>query len=521
MSSRALRLAELLATVSLASDLAHDVPAESALRDALVSVRLARLARWPDAVLSDVYYLGLLYHVGCTAAVAAQARMAAGDDVLARRWLAELDFDRPAEMMRVTATRIVRRWGPAEFARGVAGLLSSAGDVAEVFACIADCSVQLAERLGAGRRVADALRYGYARWDGRVFRDVPRGEELPAPARLVHLVHVALVYQQLGGFQAADEVVRARSGGEFDPELARLWLESSRTVLAGIGEESVWDEALEAEPEPHRMVGESHLDGVTRALADFVDLKSPYMHGHSPRMSDLAARAASEMGLGSDDVVTLRRAAQIHDLGNVSVPLRVWVKPGPLNHSELTRVRLHPFHSERIASVSPALREAGALAGLHHERLDGSGYPGGHSAASLSPPARLLAAVEAYQSMIEPRSWRPALGGRAAGAELQRMASDGKLDRAAVDAVRTASGQAAGTTRAERSWPAGLTDREVDVLRLLARGNSNRQIARELHVSEATVHTHVINLYGKAGVNTRAGATLFALGNDLIQLPAG
>jgi HD-GYP domain-containing protein (c-di-GMP phosphodiesterase class II)/DNA-binding CsgD family transcriptional regulator len=513
-----LRLAELLGTVSLASDLAHDVPAESALKDGLVSLRLAHLAGWPEAGLSDLYYLALLYHVGCTAAVAAQARMAAGDDVAARRWLAEVDFANPAQMVGTTMTRIASRWGPAEWARGVAGLLSGGDDVNQVFACIADCSAQLAERLGAGTQVADGLRHAYARWDGRVFHDLPSGEELSQPARLVHLVHVALTYHHVGGIEAADQVVRDRRGGEFDPELARLWLENSREIVAGIGEESVWEQALAAEPRPHRLVSDLHLDAVTRALADFVDLKSPYMHGHSPRMGELAELAARELGLSERQVVTLRRAAQIHDLGNVSVPLRVWVKSGALNHAEWTRVRLHPYHSQRIASVSPSLRDVGALVGLHHERLDGSGYPGGHPAASLPPAARLLAAVEMYQSITEPRSWRAALSPPAAAVEVRRMAADGRLDRAAVDAVLAASGQGMKSARGERAWPAGLTDREVDVLRLLARGNSNRRIAQSLHVSEATVHTHVINLYGKAGVNTRAGATLFALEHDLIQV---
>jgi DNA-binding NarL/FixJ family response regulator len=120
--------------------------------------------------------------------------------------------------------------------------------------------------------------------------------------------------------------------------------------------------------------------------------------------------------------------------------------------------------------------------------------------------------------MIEERSWRPAWDPAKAAIELRRDVAAGKLDRQATDAVLSAAGQAAGTRRAVRSWPAGLTDREVDVLRLLARGLSNKEIARELHVSEATVHTHVINLYGKTGAKTRAGATLFALAHDLIQV---
>lgn len=515
-SGAPLRLAELLATVSLATDLAHDVPAESALRDAILAVRLARLAGWPESELSDVYYLALLYHVGCTGAVAIQSRASGGDDVATRHWVAEADLADVPAMLRITVTRLARGWGAADWARGIGAMAAGPGDTAEAFARIADVAGRLAARLGAGPVVAAALGCTYARWDGKVFPGVPHGEAQPAVARLVHLVHVAQRYERLGGLRAADAVVRERSGGELDPELARLWLQNSGDLIAGLGEDSVWDEALASEPAPFRRVAASHLDDVTRALADFVDLKSPYTHGHSASVARLVEGAAAGAGLSAADASTVRRAALVHDLGNVSVPDRVLTKAGPLTPSEWTRVRLHAYHTERIMSVSPSLRPSGEIAALHHERMDGSGYHRGLPASALPLAARLLMAAEVYQSMSEARGWRPARRPAEAAAELRRMAAAGELDRRAVEAVLAAAGERPAGGR--RAWPAGLTDREVDVLRLLARGSSNREIAHALHVSEATVHTHVINLYGKAGVRTRAGATLFALEHDLIQV---
>ena len=113
----------------------------------------------------------------------------------------------------------------------------------------------------------------------------------------------------MGGIEAADATVRDRSGGEFDPELARLWLHNSHDLLGQIRPESVWDEVLAAEPEPHRWVRPSHLDEVSRALADFVDLKSPYTRGHSPQLARLVDGAAAELGLAPTEIATLRRAA--------------------------------------------------------------------------------------------------------------------------------------------------------------------------------------------------------------------
>jgi HD-GYP domain-containing protein (c-di-GMP phosphodiesterase class II)/DNA-binding CsgD family transcriptional regulator len=498
------------------------VPAESALRDALLAVQLGRLAGWSPQDLSDVYFLALLYHVGCTGAVDAQSRMGAGDDVSVRHWLSEADFANQPEVIGIVVTKLARQWGPADWARGLAAFMATGQTVPEAFANVAEVAVRLSERLGASAKVTSSLGHAYARWDGKIFLGVPSGEAQSAISRLVHLVHVAQTYHQVGGVEAADAVVRGRSGSEFDPELATLWLQNSHDVLPSIAGPSVWDEALSAEPEPHRRVAHSHLDEVSRAVADFVDLKSAYTHGHSARLARLVEGAGADAGLDSADITTLRRAAQVHDLGNVSIPNQVWIKRGKLNPAEWSRVRLHAYHSQRIMSVCEPLRACGDVAGLHHEHVDGSGYHRGLPAAALSFVSRILVVAEAYQSMTEDRAWRPGMTPAEAAAELRREVAAGTFDRRAVDAVLAAAGHPSATGRAARSWPAGLTDREVDVLRLLARGETNKQIARRLHISEATVHTHVINLYGKMAVNTRAGATLFALEHDLIQVsPSG
>jgi len=489
------------------------VPPESALRDAVLATRLGRASGWPDEELSDAYYLALLYHIGCTAAVSFQSRL--GDDVAVRHWLSEVDFTDQPEIMRVSVTRLARQWGPADWARAMGTFMSFGRNLSEVFANLADVAARLAERLGAGPRVSESLRHAYARWDGKVFPDVPSGAQQTRIARLVHIVHVAQSYHRLGGRAMADAVVRDRRGTEFDPELADLWLENS----AGMQPlDSVWDEALDAEPEPRRVVARAHIDVVGGAMADFVDLQSPYTHGHSNRLGRLVELAANEAGLDGDETAALRRAALVHDLGNVSIPGRLWFKAGPLNRAEWDRVRLHAYHSQRIMSVTPLLRESGDIAGQHHERIDGSGYHRGVPAAALPFASRLLMAAEAYQSMLEDRAWRPALSPEKAAAELRSEQSAGRLDRRAVDAVLAAAGHVSKGRRSGAGWPAGLTEREVDVLRRVARGLSNKQIASELFVSESTVHTHVINVYGKIGVNTRAGAALFAIENDLVQI---
>jgi HD-GYP domain-containing protein (c-di-GMP phosphodiesterase class II)/DNA-binding CsgD family transcriptional regulator len=397
----------------------------------------------------------------------------------------------------------------------VAAFVSAGRELPEALANIAEAAARLSQRLGASPRVTEALKHAYGRWDGRIFPLLPSGDGLSAAARLVHLVHVAQTYHQMGGVEAADEVVRRRSGAEFDPGLASLWLENSRDLLRRVPLDSVWDQALYSEPEPRRIVGPARLDEICSALADFVDLASPFTSGHSSGVARLAEAAAGQAGLGADEVATVRRAGQVHDLGMVSVPNRIWITRRALNPAELDRVRLHTHHSQRILSLAAPLRASAAVAGLHHERLDGSGYHRGLPASSIPLSARILAVAEVYHSMGEPRAWRPALTPDEATRQLRADVAARRLDARAVDAVLVAAGQPRPTGRSSRSWPAGLTDREVEVLKAITRGLANKQIARQLHISEATVHTHVINLYGKAGVNTRAGATLFAFEQDL------
>jgi HD-GYP domain-containing protein (c-di-GMP phosphodiesterase class II) len=312
--------------------------------------------------------------------------------------------------------------------------------------------------------------------------------------------------------------VRARKASEFDPGLSDIWLAHSAELLRPFGGESIWEVALAAEPVPQRLVPRSHIDTVTAALADFVDLKASHTVGHSARVAELTDAVALAIGVPGVERADIRRAAQVHDLGCVSVPNRIWTKRGPLNRAEWERVRLHAYHSQRVLTVAEPLRNAGELAGMHHERLDGSGYHGGLPAAAIPLPARILAAAEAYQSMVEERPWRAALTSAEAVRQLSEDARTGRLDRRVSEAVLEMSGMrrtvgARGVTRRRASptarwrcsawWHAG---------------GPTMEIARELHVSEGTVHTHVINLYGKIEVNTRAGGALFALEHDLIQI---
>ena len=264
---------------------------------------------------------------------------------------------------------------------------------------------------------------------------------------------------------------------------------------------------------PRRHLTDEQLDETCRAIADFVDIKSPWTLGHSSGVAELAEAAAWRLGLPAEQVTELRRAALVHDLGRVGVPNSIWDRPGPLTADERERVRLHPYLTERVLAHAPALAPLAVTAARHHERLDGSGYHRACGAASLPLAARVLAAADVYHALTEPRPHRPALDAGEARDVLKREVADGRLDAQAAEAVLHAAGH---KERIDRPRPAGLTEREIEVLRLVARGNTNQAIARELSISAKTVGRHVEHIYEKTGCSTRASASLFAVEHDLL-----
>jgi HD-GYP domain-containing protein (c-di-GMP phosphodiesterase class II)/DNA-binding CsgD family transcriptional regulator len=482
------RLAEVVAAISLATDLGMGQPLQHALRTCVIATRLAEAAGLPPKELPVVYYTALLRYLGCTADAPILSAFL-GDEIAARAAFATID---PASM-REQLGWLVRHVGPARLPAALA-----AGS-REIYATACEVARRLAERLGLPDEVQRALLQAFERWDGKGFPAGLRGDEICAASRVVAIARDAEVLNRAG---AAVDVIGERAG--YDPRLAAVFRRDAAALLEPPA--SAWDAALAAEPPPRRRVAD--LDATCRAIADFADLKSTWTVGHSTGVAELAEAAAWRLGLGAREV---RRAALVHDLGRVGVPSSIWDRPGPLAPDELERVRLHPYLTERVLSHAPALAPLAEIAALHHERLDGSGYHRGCAAQQLPAEARVLAAADVFHAMTEARPHRPARAD--AGPRLEDEVRAGRLDADAAEAVLHAAGQ---RTTVDRPRPAGLTDREVEVLRLLARGHTNKSIAKHLRIATKTAGHHVEHIYAKTGCATRAGAALFASEHDLL-----
>jgi HD-GYP domain-containing protein (c-di-GMP phosphodiesterase class II) len=504
---------DLLAALSVTTDLGMGQPPETALRSSLVAAGLARAMGLPEDDIRTTCLGTLLRHIGCTATASAEVRLYGGDELASRKAAQPADFGDPRETMHLMLStgRGAGLGRPAKLAKAIVGDMRHG---TEILTSVCDAASMLARRLGLGRAVQECVGQQFERWDGKG----PFGKaknEVPVAARIGEVATQAVLFLDAEGPEAALAMAEKRAGGWFDPDVAHAFCVAGAGLMEELAATDPWQALLEAEPAPVAHIDQADLDRVARCFADMVDLKSPYTVGHSSAVAELAEAAARRLGLPEDDVVTLRRAALLHDLGRVGVSSGIWEKKGPLTRAEWEQIRLHPYHTERILSCSSTLAPLGRIAGLHHERLDGSGYHHGVSAPALPVLARVLAVADAFQTATQDRPHRPPRTTEQAAAHLTAEASAGRLDADCVAAVIEAAGQPRQQLR--RDWPAGLSEREIEVVRLLARGLSNAQIAGRLVISRRTAEHHVQHIYTKIGHSTRAAAALFAMEHDLLN----
>jgi HD-GYP domain-containing protein (c-di-GMP phosphodiesterase class II) len=506
------RLAELVAALSLGVDLGFGQPMEHVLRQCLIALRLAERAGLDEDERAVVYYTALLVNVGCHTDAHEQAKWF-GDDIALKSGKYEYEFR--SVRGAVAAMRQLGAGSPAllRFRLGLEFVVSGRHDLAGMIARHAAMARSLGEQLGLRKEVLDALGAAYETWDGRGWPGSLGGEEIPIASRLAQIAEFVEVAYRVGGVEAAEALAGDRSGSQFDPVLAGIVAREGEMLLMGLGSAGAWDAVIDAEPALAVTLTGDEVDNALLAIANFVDLKSPYTLGHAAAVAELAAAAGSVLGLGGEEREVLRRAGLVHDLGRLGVSNAIWDKPGPLGPGEWERVRFYPYLTERMLQFSDTLAPLGAIAVQHRERLDGSGYPRGLAGPAISRAARILGAADVYQAMREPRPYRPAREPAAAAAELRAEVKAGRLDADAVEGVLGAAGH---RVLRRPEGPAGLTPREIEVLRLLARGLSNKQIASSLVITPKTVGNHVEHIYAKTGVSNRAGAGLFAMKHGLL-----
>lgn len=512
-----LRLGELVATLALAQDNAFGQPLESQLRSCLLASWMSEAAGLDEDRRATVYWVALLRFIGCTGH-AHEVSTLFGDEIAIRGQTLVHDSGNPAEVMRdIVAFATAGRDGE-ERDEIVRRIQETIRDWAfDNFSSGCEVADMLVNRLDFGPDVREALRATFECWNGNGHPNHIEGEAIPLAMRIVHVSHDMEAIARLFSTGRALEAAQERRGETYDPGVADVFLAHGRDWLERLAEVEPWDAVLALEPEPHRLLTGAELDDALNVVADFIDLKSPYWGGHSRRCAKLAEDAAAVLGLGDEEERTIRRAALLHDFGTTAVPNSIWDKPGPLTRSEFDRVELHPMLTEQMLRRSPALAVLNSVACAHHEKCDGSGY---HKRARTADDlgACILAAAEVYVGLTAERADRPPFAPEDAADELRRLESAGLLEPRAGRAVRVAAGHGEPSTGIGKRQqnPGGLTRREVEVLRLAARGLTTSDIAGRLYISPKTADHHIQHIYGKIGVSTRAAAALWAMQHTVV-----
>jgi HD-GYP domain-containing protein (c-di-GMP phosphodiesterase class II) len=506
------RLAELVAALSLGVDLGFGQPMEHVLRQCLIALRIADRAGLGEQDRVAVYYTALLVNVGCHADAHEQAKWF-GDDIALKsgKYVHELGSVRGT----LATMRLVGAGNPPlhRFRVGLEFALSGHRQLDGMISQHAKLARGLAEQLDLPGAVRDGVGAAYEQWNGRGWPGELKADAIPVAARIAQLAEFMEVAHRVGGVEGALVLARRRAGRQFDPALAALLCADAAEIFGGLESVPAWQTVIASEPALAVGLSAGQLDRALAAIANFVDLKSPFMLGHSVAVAGLAEEAGRRLRLPPDQVLRLRRAGLVHGFGRLGVSNSIWDRPGTLSVGEWERVRLHPYLTERMLRQSAALAPLGDIAVQVRERLDGSGYPRGLSGGAIPMLARVLGAADVYVSMREPRPYRPARPAEEAAAEIRAEVRAGRLDGAAADAVLEAAGH---RLPRRRETLAGLTAREVEVLVLLARGLSTKRIAERLVITPKTASNHIEHIYAKIGASSRAAAAMFAVQHGLL-----
>jgi HD-GYP domain-containing protein (c-di-GMP phosphodiesterase class II)/biotin operon repressor len=514
-----LRLADLLSGFSIVADMGYGLPVGESMRSCLVAVALAQNLGLSNQEVADTLYTSLLLHVGCVG-FSHEMSTIFNNELTANRAGAKTNFADLRDILTTLIPEATNGLGPQARLRAAAYVITRGRALGRRYdTTVCEVARQTARRIGLSDGVQGALYEVKEWWNGEGSPRGLKGEEIRLPARIARAAAEAVLFDDIGGVELAVYELRRRAGVLLDPNVVAAFI-AQATDLLTVAEAEAGDprtRILAVEPNPVVEKDAAELPTLASAFGDLADLKTPFTHGHSKQVGRLTKAAAERMGLDAQAVERVHVAALLHDLGRAGVTNAIWEKQGPLTSAEWEQVRLHPYYSERILSTSHELAPMGAIAGMHHERLDGSGYHRGSRAGDLTIGARILAAADAFQGMTENRPHRAPLDAPSAAEELRIAARAGKLDPDAVAAVIEAAGLERGRRRELR--PAGLSEREIQVLRLVARACSNPEIAEHLNISRRTAEHHVQHIYTKVGVSTRSALALYALEQDLLPPP--
>jgi putative nucleotidyltransferase with HDIG domain len=440
---QAVSLSQVLSALSHALDLTEGQPAGHTVRACLIGMDVARELALDAEIRSALYYALLLKDAGCSSNAAATASLFGSDDHTVKRNLKTIDWTRfrDAAAYGVRNAAVGRGMLPRVMHTIRIGAAGQRG-ARDLVRIRCERGAAIVTKLGFPQATAEAVRSLDEHWDGNGHPDGKRGGEIPLLARIALLAQTLEVFAGKGGHEAALAVVQDRAGTWFDPELVRIvcsWRETGR--WQELYEGTVDQRVIEAEPEDriHQADGET-LDRIAQGFAEVIDAKSPYTFRHSSGVADYARRAGRQLGFDTNTLRDVYRAGLLHDIGKLAVSNRILDKNGPLTPEERRVIEQHPVYTWTILSKVDAFASIARTASLHHEKLDGTGYPWNTTANELDMPARLLAVADVFEALTARRPYRAPMPTERALGILQEDAEAGRLDADCLFALKRAIG---------------------------------------------------------------------------------
>jgi HD-GYP domain-containing protein (c-di-GMP phosphodiesterase class II) len=408
----AVRLSDVIGALTYALDLTEGQPAGHSLRACCIGMRMAREAALDAKDSADLFHALLLKDAGCSVNAAAVAARFGADDRAVKHDTKRTDLKRIREGARFVWRNSApgAHWGRrAKHFLRIAG--GRGGGTRELIRVRCERGAEIASGIGFAPGTARIIRSLDEHWDGGGQPDGRKGASIPLGSRIALLAQTLEIFLA-SGVDAALDMALDRRGRWFDPELVDM--------CAGWRSDAAWwNELVTADPmllvrdvepaEGIRILNAARLDRVAVAFADIIDAKSPFTYRHSTGVAHWAVAIAGAMGCPAGTQQTLHWAGLLHDIGKLGVSNRVLDKPGRLTAAEFEQVRRHPLYTWEILQRVPAFRAFARTASLHHERMDGSGYPWSVSARDLDRPARILAVADVYEALTADRPYRPGL----------------------------------------------------------------------------------------------------------------
>ena len=386
---------EIISALSFALDLTEGAVPGHALRSCVLGMRIAGHAGLAQAELNDLFYALLLKDVGCSSNAARMCQIVGGDDRAIKAGVKLEDWTQPHKPSLSTLKLL---WGnvlpDAGFVERIARIAkigaTQHANNAEMIGLRCDRGASIIRKIGLGEATARAVFSLDEHWNGSGYPERSQGEKIPLLARIAAIAQHLDVFASETSPENAIAALIQRSGKWFDPELVRVAvsLHKERTLwhacLANVPEAEVRAAVLALEPVESLQLGANEIDLVCEAFSDVVDAKSPFTSKHSRGVTDAAVAIAETLGYSTERTQMVHRAALLHDLGKLRVPNSILDKPGKLTRDELMVVNEHPGLTQQILGRIPALQEMSVIAGSHHERLDGTGYPNRLGASHLT-----------------------------------------------------------------------------------------------------------------------------------------